>query len=203
MSSSVLRLHGDDNVVVAIRAITENEEVHSETITSRTAVPEGHKIATKPIAKGETVIKYGQIIGVATADIQVGDHVHTHNMGMYNYDRSYDVGAAVKATDFVPVSERASFDGIVRANGRVGTRNFIGVMATSHCSSGVVKFITEAFDKRLLAEYPNVDGVVPIIHHSGCGLADHGDGIEYLRRTLVGWAEHPNFAGIVVVGHGC
>lgn len=201
--SSVLRLHRDDNVVVAIKAIAEKQAISSENIVCSNVVPEGHKVATSAVAKGETIIKYGQIIGVATADIQAGEHVHTHNMGMHHFDRTYNIGAAVQPTDFIAEAQRATFNGIVRANGRVGTRNFIGVMATSHCSSGVARFIAEAFNKDLLADYPNVDGVVPIIHHSGCGLADHGDGIEYLRRTLVGWAEHPNFAGIVLVGHGC
>jgi altronate hydrolase len=201
--SSVLRLNAEDNVVVAVTALEKNHEVRSESVICRAPVPQGHKVATRAIARGEIIRKYGQIIGIASVDIQPGDHVHTHNMGMANYDREYAVGTESKPTRYVPVSEQAVFDGIVRPDGKVGTRNFIGVMASSHCSSSVARFIAQAFDADALSAYPYVDGVVPIIHGSGCGLADHGDGIAYLRRTLIGWARHPNFAGIFLVGHGC
>ncbi|MFV0439034.1 MAG: UxaA family hydrolase [Desulfopila sp.] len=200
---SVLRLNAADNVVVAVTALPAATVIESEHFVCLGDIPQFHKVATRMIGKGETIIKYGEIIGVATAEIRAGEHVHTHNMGMHHYDRSYSIGTASRPTDFVAEEKRATFAGIVRPDGRVGTRNFIGVMAASHCSSGVSKFIAEACGKEMLADYPNVDGVVPIIHHSGCGLADHGDGIDYLRRTLVGWANHPNFYGVVLVGHGC
>lgn len=201
--SPILRLNSQDNVVVAIEDLEENREIPEENIICREPVPAGHKVATSPIEQNGIIRKYGQIIGAATSGIQPGKHVHTHNMGMIEYDRKYDVGSESRPTEYVPESEQAVFDGIVRKHGKVGTRNYIGIMASCACSASVAKFIAEALDKDILSDYPNVDGVVSIIHESGCGLPDHGDGIEFLRRTLAGWAGHPNFAGILLVGHGC
>ena len=201
--SLTIRLNSSDNVVVAVAALEPRKEIPQEDIICRDSIPEGHKVATEAIGKGETIRKYGQIIGVASQDIKVGEHVHTHNMEMVNYDRNYTFGTEARPTFPVSEEEQASFQGIVRPDGRVATRNYIAVMASASCSSSVARFIAEAFDGEALAAFPNVDGVVSIVHGSGCGLADHGDGIEYLQRTLAGWARHPNFAGLVLVGHGC
>jgi altronate hydrolase len=203
LNSLTIRLNHSDNVVIAIAALEPQKSIPGENISCQDRIPEGHKVATETIAKGETILKYGQIIGVASRDIKPGEHVHTQNMEMVNYERKYTFGT--KASPTVPVSEKeqAFFQGIVRADGRVATRNYIGVIASAQCSSSVARFIAEAFDKNTLAAFPNVDGVVSIVHGSGCGLADHGEGIEYLQRTLGGWAHHPNFAGVFIVGLGC
>lgn len=197
------RLNPEDNVVVVVNALEPLTEIPEEHIITQNTIPEGHKISTEAIKKGEVIRKYGQIIGMASQDIKAGEHVHTHNMEMVQYDRNYTFGTEVKPTLPVSKEEQAFFQGIVRSDGRVATRNYIGVMATAGCSSSVTRFIAEAFRQETLAEFPNVDGVVPIVHGSGCGLADHGDGIEFLQRTLAGWARHPNLAGLVLVGHGC
>jgi len=202
-SSPVIRLNAADNVVVAAKVLSPDQKIASENIVCLSAIDPGHKVATTAIAKGENIRKYGQIIGVAASDIRPGEHVHTHNIAMAHYDRHYEYGIETRPTDYVAETDRALFDGIVRSNGRVGTRNYIGVMASCHCSASVTRWIAQAFDEKALADFPNVDGVVAMDHPSGCGLADHGDGIEYLRRTLSGWAHHPNFAGIVLIGHGC
>jgi altronate hydrolase len=198
-----IRLHSDDNVVVAITALEPEQVIPREKIVCRTPIPESHKVATRAIGKGEIIRKYGQIIGVASQDIAAGEHVHTHNMGMAHYDRDYTFGTGVRPTPFVSPDIQASFLGIVRPDGRVATRNYIGVLASASCSSSVARFIADAFDAKALSAFPNVDGVVSVVHGSGCGIADHGDGIEYLQRTLAGWARHPNFAGFILVGHGC
>ena len=183
--SLVIRLHTIDNVVVAARNLTKNQKIPTENIVCRNAIGQGHKIAVAAIARGENIRKYGQTIGVATQDIQAGEHVHSHNMDMSEHDRDYQYGTETHDTDFVPVQDRATFDGIVRANGRVGTRNYVGVMATCHCSASVTRWIAETFDDKALADYPNVDGVVAMEHPSGCGLAGHGDGIEYLKTNPI------------------
>ena len=198
-----IRLHPEDNVVVVSIPLTVGYRVQEEGIQCRGNIPEGHKMATESIGKGKIIRKYGQIIGVATRDILAGEHVHTHNMGMVHYERDYAFSGQSRQTVFTPEKERASFQGIIREDGRFATRNYIGVMASASCSSSVAKFIADAFDAAALEDFPNVDGVVPIVHGSGCGLADHGEGIEYLQRTLAGWARHPNFAGLLLVGHGC
>ena len=174
-SSPVIRLNPADNVVVAAIALSRDQHILSENIVCLGGVDPGHKVATTAIAKGENVRKYGQIIGVAVSDIKAGEHVHTHNMTMAHYDRHYEFGIETRPTDYVEEKDRALFDGILRSNGRVGTRNYIGVMASCHCSASVTRWIAQAFDQKALENFPNVGGVVAMDHPSGCGLADHGD----------------------------
>ena len=201
-----IRLNAGDNVVVARSDIPPNQEISEEKMIAQEPIPTGHKVAVREIPKGDAILKYGQIIGTATVDIHPGEHVHTHNTGMADFTHAYagqSKASSAHAVAAVESSGQAVFDGIVRADGRVGTRNYIGILASSGCAASVVRFIAQAFDAGRLAAYPNVDGVVPIVHWSGCGLADHGEGMELLRRTLIGWARHPNFAGVLLVGHGC
>jgi altronate hydrolase len=198
-----IRLKDSDNVVVSAVPLEAGQKIPDENITCENSIPEGHKVAAEAIRKGEAIRKYGQIIGMASRNIKPGEHVHTHNMEMSNYDRNYVFGTETRPTPPVSEEEQVFFQGIVRADGKVATRNYIGVIASANCSSGVARFIADSFDKVTLAGFPNVDGVVSVVHGSGCGLADHGEGIEYLQRTLIGWAHHPNFAGIVIVGLGC
>jgi altronate hydrolase len=198
-----LRLNRADNVVTAIADLAAGTALPDENLVCKDSIPGFHKVATAPIEKGEKVFKYGQIIGVAQQAIQVGAHVHTHNMGMLEYEKKYAFGVDAHPVIPVPANEQAYFQGIVRPDGRVATRNYIGVIATASCSAGVARFIADAFDAETLAAFPHVDGVVSVIHGSGCGLADHGESIDCLQRTLAGWARHPNFAGILLVGLGC
>ncbi|MEJ2037181.1 MAG: altronate dehydratase family protein, partial [Maritimibacter sp.] len=165
-------------------------------------IPRGHKIATAQIAKGEFVLRYGQIIGQAKTDIAPGDHVHVHNLGMGVHTQDYafaSQNAALPAID-----EERTFQGYHRADGRVGTRNYIGILTSVNCSGSVAKFIAEAAEKSgLLDEFPNVDGIVPIVHGTGCGMSSDNEGYATLFRTLSGYAQHPNFGGILLVGLGC
>ena len=201
-----VRLHAADNVVVAAREIPEGAVVNAGVggVAARRAIPRGHKIAVAEIAQGEPVRKYNQIIGFATAPIVPGDHVHTHNVEFRAFERDYAVGADVTETRFVPESERATFQGIVRPDGKVATRNYLGILTSVNCSATAAKMIADQFRRPgLLDDYPNVDGVVALTHGTGCGMADDGEGIAVLRRTLAGYAEHPNFAGFLMLGLGC
>jgi altronate hydrolase len=166
-------------------------------------LPRGHKVALRDIAEGAPVRKYGQVIGAATAPIAAGDHIHVHNLRFapeLQGDSTFDTHAhdAVSATDG-PVP---TFDGFVRDDGRVGTRNYIGIVTSVNCSATVAKLIAREAERRL-SDFPNVDGVVALTHGTGCGMALDGEGPDMLRRTLHGYAEHPNFAGILGVGLGC
>jgi arabinonate dehydratase len=197
-----VRLHAADNVVVAAREIPEGTAVGG--VAARRAIPRGHKIAVAAIAEGEPVRKYNQIIGFASRSIVPGDHVHTHNVEFRAFERDYAVGADVTETQFVPESERATFQGIVRPDGKVATRNYLGILTSVNCSATAAKMIADQFRRPgLLDDYPNVDGVVALTHGTGCGMADDGEGIAVLRRTLAGYAEHPNFAGFLMLGLGC
>lgn len=198
-----IRLHPADNVVVARHRIAAGSDIRQEQVRTLADIPAGHKLATRPIGRGEPVRKYNQIIGFASTDIAPGEHVHTHNVEMRDFSRDYAFGADVRPTAYVPESERRSFLGYRRANGRVGTRNYIGVISTVNCSASVCRFIQQSFPREVLARYPEVDGIVALTHATGCGMADRGDGMKALQRTLWGFARHPNFAGVLMIGLGC
>ena len=203
MPPLTIRLSPVDNVVVARADLLPGTEVPGERVATRGHIPAGHKLATAPVAVGEAVRKYNQIIGFATAAIAPGDHVHTHNVAMGDFARDYAFSADAKPTAFVPEQDRATFKGIVRADGRVATRNYLGVLTTVNCSATAARFIADQFRGSALAEFPNVDGVVALGHGTGCGMASEGLAMDLLRRTIGGYARHANFAGILILGLGC
>jgi altronate hydrolase len=164
-------------------------------------VPSGHKIARRAITAGEPVRRYGQIIGFATSDIAEGDHVHSHNLGMGDFARDALVGSAFRPTDYAP--EPASFEGFARADGRVGTRNYVGIICSVNCSAMVARAIADQFKGEALKDFPAIDGVVPITHSQGCGMDSLGEAMAVLQRTLAGYASHPNFGAVLLVGLGC
>ena len=195
---ATIRLHPADNVVVALRRLPAGT-VLSGNVTTNEPVPFGHKVAVAPIAPGEAVRKYGQVIGVATQPVPVGAHVHVHNLVMS------DQRADAEVPDFWRRNEESrSFRGYRRKDGRAGVRNYIGVLTSVNCSATVARHIAEAAEKTgLLDGFGNVDGIVPITHASGCGMAGAGEGFDLLRRTLWGTAANPNFGAIMLVGLGC
>ena len=202
LDRSAVRLHPADNVLVVTRDLSEGESAGG--VPVRASVPRGHKVAVAAIAAGEPVRKYNQIIGFATTAIEPGEHVHTHNVEFRAFQRDYAFGADVSQTRFVPEAERATFQGIVRSDGRVATRNYIGILTSVNCSATAAKLIAEQFRAPgVLEEFPNVDGVVALAHGAGCGMAGSGEGFDVLQRTLTGYAEHPNFAGFLMLGLGC
>ncbi len=201
-ASKTLRLHPLDNVRVALVDLAPGERLEPEGIVCRRPVPAGHKVAAAAIQAGAAVLKYGQPIGAAACAIAAGDHVHTHNLGMGRFERDYapgaEAGAVAAGADPVEF-----FQGIVRPDGRVATRNYIGVISTVNCSASVARMVAEEFREEALAAYPNVDGIVPICHGLGCGMAGSGRGFEHLRDSLAGYRRHPNFAGVLLIGLGC
>lgn len=205
----VLALHPQDNVWVARTDISIGTKLpamagdESDQISSLSQVPAGHKIAVSPIAKGDAVRKYNVVIGFASTDIKPGTLVHSHNIEFKEFDRDYAHATEFEPIDLLPESQRATFNGIVRANGQVGTRNFIGIMSTVNCSATVVHKAAEWFTPERLADYPNIDGVVALSHVLGCGMEKTGEPMDLLRRTMAGYACHPNLAAALVVGLGC
>lgn len=198
-----VRLHPADNVVTARVDMLAGTGIDDEGIAAATQIPSGHKIATRPIAKGAEIRKYDQVIGFATQDVAPGEHVHVHNVEMKDFDRDYQFCQGVTPTAYVPEAERRTFEGYVRGNGRVGTRNYIGVLTSVNCSATAAKYIADAVSDDLMAQHPTVDGVVALTHSTGCGMAGAGEGYANLQRVLWGFAQHPNFAGILMVGLGC
>ncbi|HEY1327824.1 MAG TPA: altronate dehydratase family protein [Casimicrobiaceae bacterium] len=200
-SSLVIRLHPNDDVVIARAQLVGGTKLLDEDMTVVGLVPPGHKVATHAIARGQPVKRYNQVIGFASRDIAPGEHVHLHNLAMGSFARDYAFGADVRPTAYV--DHPATFEGIVRADGRVATRNYVGILSTVNCSATVARGIADHFTGERLAAYPNVDGVVALTHGSGCGMDTQGEGMKLLRRTLGGYAKHANFAGIVMIGLGC
>ena len=199
----ILRLDAKDNVVVAIDPILIGAIAEGASAVSR--VPKGHKIATAAIRHGAPIIKFGQIIGFATGDIGAGEHVHEHNCCVQEFSRDYHFAEAAAAERVLPVAKRRRFDGYMRANGKVGTRNYIGILTSVNCSASVARFIADEFNRSdILDDYPNIDGIVPFVQGSGCGMAGRGsEGFKVMQRTEWGYARHPNLVGTVMVGLGC
>ncbi|MDH4391724.1 MAG: altronate dehydratase family protein [Aquabacterium sp.] len=201
-----IRIHPADNVVIARRQLLGGAVLADEGGLAVTGlVPPGHKLATAPIAAGAAVRRYNQVIGHATQAIAPGQHVHTHNLAFAHFERAHAVGAGALPTVYAP--EPASFMGIVRADGRVATRNYIGVLTSVNCSATAARAIADHFRRDIrpdaLAAYPNVDGVVALTHGMGCATDSEGEELRVLRRTLGGYARHANFAAALVVGLGC
>jgi altronate hydrolase len=167
-------------------------------------IPPGHKIALHDIGEGDSIRRYSQIIGFASKFIRAGEHVHTQNLEMGNFERDYAFSLGVK-----PAKARraANFMGIRRANGQVATRNYIGILTSVNCSATVARGIADYYGRQTasnaLERFPHVDGVIALTHGAGCAMDDQGLGMQLLRRTLVGYARHPNFAAVLVVGLGC
>lgn len=201
-----IRLHPADDVLIARTQLLGGTTI--ENIAVKGLIPPGHKIATRALAPGEPVRRYNQIIGFASRPIAPGEHVHTHNLDMGPakgaFERDYSFGADVKPA---PARREASFMGIKRADGRVATRNYIGILSSVNCSATAARAIAEHFSRhsnpQALAAFPNVDGVVALTHGTGCGMDTEGLGMQLLERTLAGYATHANFAAVLVVGLGC
>ncbi len=199
--ADALRLHSADDVLIAVRPLAAGTRIAAEDIACRDPIPAGHKLAARDLPKGHAVRRYNQVIGFATEDINAGAHIHSHNLAFEAFERDYAIGADVK-TPAAP-SSSASFKGIRRADGRIATRNYIGVLATVNCSASVSRFVARHFSSEVLAAWPNVDGVLALTHGSGCGMDTGGEGMALMRRTMAGYARHPNFAGMVVIALGC
>jgi altronate hydrolase len=198
--NSAIHLHPADNVAVARVPISAGAELRVDglSLIARDAIPAGHKIALRPIHAGEMVERYGQAIGRATAEIEPGRHVHTQNLGFEELTLAYEFPAAE-----IALPERAAeptFIGYVREDGRVGTRNYIAVVAASNCAAHTAELIAESYFGETLP--PNVDGVVAFPHGEGCAHA-FGPDMDQLRRTLAGVLVHPNVSAALILGLGC
>jgi altronate hydrolase len=196
-----IRLNPADDVVIARVEVPEGTLLVKEgNVRVAVRVPAGHKIATRDVKSGAPVRRYNQIIGFATRDIKAGDHVHVHNIAMGAFERDYAFGVDAKPTQYI--APAATFQGIVRPDGRVATRNYIGVITSVNCSATVAKLIARQFENRL-DDFPGVDGVVALAHKTGCGMASEGEAVDILRRTTAGYVRHANFHSVLLVGLGC
>jgi altronate hydrolase len=213
-----IQLHPDDDVAVAKSNLAAGTTLvgvhHGEPLRLSQLIPSGHKFAVRAVPRNQPIRRYGQVIGFATKDVDMGEHVHVHNLAVSHeardavalqsrFDQDYAFGVDVKPVAFVPESQRRTFMGYRRADGRAGTRNFVAVIGSVNCSAHTVRRIAHHFTEALRAEFPNVDGVIPIAHGFGCATRVGSDDYILLQRTLAGIAAHPNVGGYVLVGLGC
>ena len=201
----VIRLSPGDNVVIARATLLPGAPI-GDNLAAKARIPAGHKIAVQPIQTGEAVRRYNQIIGFASSPIGIGEHVHTQNCEMGDFSKDYAYGIDAKPTDYI--TPQATFMGIRRPDGRVATRNYIGILTSVNCSAHVAQVVADMFRRNPmtghdpLADYPNVDGVVALTHKTGCGMTQL-EPLQVLRRTLGGYARHANFSHVIVMGLGC
>ena len=201
MNERIIQLHPADNVVVAVVEIGTGALLSPGGVRCRETIAAGHKVAGADIAVGQPVRKYNQVIGFASRPIQAGEHVHVHNVGLGELGQECDFGG--DGGGAAGGREGATFQGIVRADGKVGTRNYVGILSSVNCSASVAKAIGDAFRGEALSDYPKVDGVITLTHGTGCAIDIRGEGLELLRRTMAGYAVHANLAGVLMVGLGC
>jgi altronate hydrolase len=205
ISDLAIVLKPEDDVAIAkaeIPAGTVLEDAGGR-VEVRHDIRPGHKVARRARQTGEAVRRYGQVIGFATRDIAVGEHVHSQNLGIGELaaDR-YEVGVDVRPVQYYPPGEMRYFDGFKREDGRVGTRNYVAVVSAVNCSASVSQFVKDRF-REVGRAYPHVDGVIAVTHKSGCGTGLFGDDHLALQRVLAGYAKHPNVAAYILIGLGC
>ncbi len=202
LAPRTVRLHDNDNLVVAVDPIMPGSILHG--VTAKDRVPRGHKIALAAIAQGEPVFKFGQIIGFASKPVEPGEWLHEHNVEMHTFARDYHFAEDARSETILPVEAQATFQGFRRQNGKVGTRNYLAILTSVNCSASVARFIAREVERSgLLDDYPNIDGVIPLVHGTGCGMDLKGEGADILKRTQWGYASNPNMAGVLMVGLGC
>ena len=203
-----VRLHPNDDVVIAKQALLPRTTLTTGDGEIKVAqmIPPGHKVAVWAVATGEPVRRYGQVIGFATQDIGPGQHVHSHNIEVHQgeLELDYAFSEGYEPVDYVPEAERRTFMGYRRADGRIGTRNYVALLASVNCSSTAVRRVADHFrDNPVFDQYPNVDGVIAFATKGGCGAHYGSDYLGMLQRTMAGMVDHPNVGGYVIVSLGC
>jgi altronate hydrolase len=200
---SAIRLDVNDNVAVARHEIHPGELVVLDGLTIQAAerIPFGHKMALRQVAQGDSVIKYGQPIGIAIRAVTAGQWVHTHNVA--NRDSRKDHYEFATHVIEPPKVAPRTFQGYRRPGGKAGTRNYVAVISNVNCSASVSRYVARHFTAERLAEYPNVDGVVAFVHHGGCAMQFGGQQHRILNRVMGGIARHPNIGAYLMIGLGC
>lgn len=196
----VLRLSPQDDVAIALVNLNAGDACGLAGIIAKEPISSGHKIALRDIPAADDVRKYGWSIGKAMTAIPAGSHVHDHNLAFAASQR--DAPAAYNQRQQVSATPRF-FEGYTRADGRIGTRNMVGILTSVNCSATVARRIARDFHEDVMADFAHVDGVAAFTHATGCGTAYTGDGVENLQRTLAGYARHANFHSVVIIGLGC
>lgn len=201
MATKYLKINPDDNVAVAISALSKGESVvvDGENITIVEDIPVGHKFALVDIKEGQNVIKYGYPIGHSLVDAKQGQwmsdtNIKTNLAGLLDY--TYEP----KLVDLPAAEKQLTFKGYLRKNGNVGVRNEIWVIPTVGCVNGIVNQIVDALKSETNGG-EGVDAIVAFPHNYGCSQL--GEDHENTKKVLRNMVHHPNAGGILIVGLGC
>src|SRR5271163_4382299 len=198
-----LRLDPSDNVVIAIDEIAAGAAPVGG-VSARERIPKGHKMAVAAVDAGAPIRKFGQIIGFASRPVSAGEWVHEHNCAIKEFARDYHFGEDARRETIAPIESQPTFQGFRRAGGKVGTRNYLAILTSVNCSATVARLIAREVERSgMLADHPNVDGVIALVHGTGCGIAAKGEGFDALMRTQWGYAANPNVGATLMVGLGC
>lgn len=200
-----IQLHPSDDVAIALVPLGPGQRLSlgQHTLQTGAAITAGHKVALRSIELGQPVRRYGQIIGFATRPIAPGDHVHSHNLAVAEMSLEYSIGTDLRPIHYLPESERRTFMGYKREQGRAGTRNTIVIIGTVNCSAHTIRTLAARARAELLPRFPYVSDIVALTHKNGCGTRDGSPELDLLQRTLAGFARNPNVAGYLFVGLGC
>ena len=206
-TARTLLLNPADNVAVALATLEVGTMTPEGVVTTR-RVPRGHKFSVRAVGAGEAIVKFGQVIGFAKEALPAGEWVHEHNCSIGEdhgaFNRDYAFCEGVIPVDFVPPEQQATFQGFRRANGSVGTRNYVGILTSVNCSTTVAGFIAQEIERSgILADYPNIDGIVALKQSNGCIIDYRGVIFDTLKKTTWGYATNPNMGGVIMVGLGC
>ena len=199
--NAAIVLHPNDSVAIARVRVEANQElqVGGRALLAKSVIPAGHKIAVRDVAAGAPVYRYGNVIGYASKAIQAGEHVHVQNLGFQELE-TLDVTVTEARPERTATTRPVYFEGYQRADGRVGTRNYIAVVAASNCAAHTAEMIARSFAQEDLPA--NVDGIVAFPHGEGCAHTI-GPDTEQLQRTLEGVLDHPNVSAALILGLGC
>ncbi len=200
-----IKVHPTDNVAIIVNnnGLPEGTQFADE-LTLVEHVPQGHKVALQAIAQGDTIIRYGEVIGYANQDIRKGAWISEHQVDLPKAPALNTLPLATKVPKPLPSLEGYSFMGYRNADGSVGTKNMLGITTSVQCVAGVVDYVVRLIERDLLPKYPNVDGVVGLNHLYGCGVAINAPAAVVPIRTLHNLTQNPNFGGeVLVVGLGC
>lgn len=204
-----IRLNAADNLIIAKQPLLPRTTIDlgdGTEVQVQQMVPPGHKLAIREIPEGEPIRRYGQIIGFASQPIAPGQHIHTHNTVVHQGELKLDYAfcADYKPVDYVPVEQRRTFMGYRRKDGRVGTRNYVALLASVNCSSSAVRRVADWFkDNPIMDQYPNVDGVIAFATKGGCGAHYGSEYLGLLQKTMSGIVDHPNVGAYIIMSLGC
>lgn len=203
--SLLIKVNPIDNVEIAVNpeGIAAGT-ILSEDLTSIEYIPQGHKVALIDFKKGDEIIRYGEVIGYAKEDIPKGSWIDENKVNLPVAPLLEELPVATKIPSPMSPLEGYTFLGYRNPDGSVGTKNMLGITTSVQCVEGVVNIAVDRIKKELLPSYPNVDGIMPINHNYGCGVAIDAPEAKVPIRTLRNLGIHPNFGGeLMVVSLGC